>query len=80
LGAAIRHCIHARGCSDVWTEQILAVFLFIARDMQRAGEPHPPSAWTLAFGQSDPHGPRSPVGLLLRLLLISAYRDSDPRP
>ena len=80
LYGSIRHCIHARGCSDVWVEQILGVLLFVARDMQGTGSVRPPSGWSRAFGESDPYSVRSPIGILLRLLLVSAYRDSDPRP
>ena len=80
LYGAIRYCVHVRGCSDVWIEQILCVLLFIARDLQRPSEGRPPTGWSRAFGTSDPYSVRSPIGILLRLLLLSAYRDSDPRP
>lgn len=80
LYGSIRYCIHVRGCSDVWIEQILSALLYIARELQRPAEPRPPTGWSQAFGTSDPFCVRSPIGILLRLLLVSAWRDADPRP
>ena len=80
LFASIRHCIGARGCSDVWIEQILNVFLFIARDLQRPKDGRPLTGWARAFEEPNPYSDRSAIGILLRLLLLRAFQDSDPRP
>jgi hypothetical protein len=80
LFASIRHCICARGCSDIWMEQILNLVLFVARGMQRPKEGPAATGATIGLNQSSPYSELSPVGILVRLLLLGAFRDADPRP
>ncbi|MBI5489358.1 MAG: hypothetical protein HY905_18645 [Deltaproteobacteria bacterium] len=77
LFGSIRNCIGARGCSDVWIEQLLTAFLFIARDFQRPQDGRPLTGWSKRFQELDPHSDRSAIGVLLHMLVMLAFQDSE---